>query len=152
MELQGRRKSMGNQAKKGGEYGINGSFYEGGQFLPKSETTEKGKTKFSKSGEKKIETAPYLWLKTPNITLEKTNDYKEIIVGFFRNIPAVFNHDSKSWIFSDTCDFYRVHSQHMTPEALNSLYSEMNEAWNAGLRFIKRRIYNDGTFANICYF
>jgi len=31
-----------SQAKKGGQVGLNGEFYTGGQFLPSSERTEKG--------------------------------------------------------------------------------------------------------------
>lgn len=54
------------QAQKGGEYGINGEWYVGGQFLPSSQATEKGKqnrTAFLKG--KKVELVPYLWQVRP---------------------------------------------------------------------------------------
>ncbi|MEQ5238710.1 hypothetical protein [Proteus terrae] len=34
--------SMKGQAKKGGEIGINGEYYKGGQFMPGSSKTKKG--------------------------------------------------------------------------------------------------------------
>jgi len=39
----------GRQAKAGGEYGLNGEFYRGGQFMPSSAFTEKGKYKVQKT-------------------------------------------------------------------------------------------------------
>ena len=45
------------QAKKGGEIGVNGEFYEGGKFLP---STQKGKGT-SRKGTGKQEIAPYKW-------------------------------------------------------------------------------------------
>ena len=51
------------RAKAGGQHGKNGEWYEGGQFLPSSETTEKGA--FSKDQRqarpRKQEIAPYRW-------------------------------------------------------------------------------------------
>lgn len=52
------------QAKAGGEYGVNGEHYEGGQFLPSSPSTVKGMTPKIKAGGR-VETAPYVWEKTP---------------------------------------------------------------------------------------
>ena len=56
---------MNGQAKAGGEIGLNGEFYEGGQFLPSSETTVKGAQKPFISKGKKFEIAPYVWEAAP---------------------------------------------------------------------------------------
>jgi len=60
------------RAKAGGEYGVNGEFYQGGQFLPSSPTTEKGKytrkqIKSSSSG-RKWEIESYKWEYAPTET------------------------------------------------------------------------------------
>lgn len=54
------------QAKKGGERGLNGEWYEGGQFLPGSEKTVRGANKHEfkpPTGKQCI--APYVWDKAP---------------------------------------------------------------------------------------
>lgn len=53
-----------NQAKKGGEKGLNGEQYKGGQFLPSSERTVKGAVKIKASSGKK-EIAPFVWQVAP---------------------------------------------------------------------------------------
>lgn len=40
------------RATKGGEYGVNGSFYQGGEFLPTSPNTIKGEFKTEKMAKK----------------------------------------------------------------------------------------------------
>lgn len=52
-----------SQAKAGGQTGINGEWYEGGQFLPGSEDTIKGAIKI-KAGTK-AQIAPYMWGTAP---------------------------------------------------------------------------------------
>ncbi len=49
------------QAKKGGQYGLNGRWYEGGQFLPESELSDRQKKQQKRLKTKKQEVAPYLW-------------------------------------------------------------------------------------------
>lgn len=53
-----------NRAAAGGEIGINGEKYDGGQFLPSSENTIKGMIKVAPRG-KKQQIAPYQWAATP---------------------------------------------------------------------------------------
>lgn len=53
------------QAKAGGELGINGEWYEGGQFLPNYETTIKGAVKVTILKGTKKEVAPYVWEAAP---------------------------------------------------------------------------------------
>lgn len=50
------------RAKRGGEVGVNGEFYDGGKFLP---STEKPKTPPHKRGTGKQEIAPYVWETPP---------------------------------------------------------------------------------------
>lgn len=55
------------RAKAGGEQGINGEWYEGGQFLPSSKYTVKGEHKFDNKKQAqpkthKIEIEPYKWV------------------------------------------------------------------------------------------
>lgn len=54
---------MAKQARRGGEIGINGEHYSGGQFMAGSETTVKGEHKAAKKAAKpsKQEIAPYVW-------------------------------------------------------------------------------------------
>lgn len=56
-------KSVRTQAKVGGEVGLNGEFYKGGEFLPSSEKTVKGAYKIKKGT--KAEIAPYVWQASP---------------------------------------------------------------------------------------
>jgi len=53
------------RAAKGGQHGMNGAFYEGGQFLPSSPTTVKGEFNRAKVAQqakpRKQEIAPYKW-------------------------------------------------------------------------------------------
>lgn len=51
------------QAIKGGQYGQNGEWYEGGQFLPNTELPKRGGK--SKRATKKQEIAPYDWQVAP---------------------------------------------------------------------------------------
>jgi len=53
------------RASAGGQIGLNGEFYKGGQFLPSSKDTVKGAQKPTvKKGTKK-EVAPYVWRPAP---------------------------------------------------------------------------------------
>ena len=58
---------MKTRAQAGGEIGINGEHYEGGQFLPSSPNTIKGEMKKTnaRKGSGKQEIAPYKWVIAP---------------------------------------------------------------------------------------
>ena len=60
------------RAGKGGEKGINGEWYDGGQFLPGSPNTIKGEMKATgnKRGTGKQEIAPYIWEVAPSPELK----------------------------------------------------------------------------------
>lgn len=70
------------QARKGGQYGKNGEWYEGGQFLPSSETTVKGEFARAKAEKqakpRKQEIAPYKWEVS-----EKKSIWKQCAVGVY---------------------------------------------------------------------
>lgn len=53
-----------NQAPAGGELGMNGEFYQGGQFMPSSAQTVKGSIKIPQGSGKK-EIAPYIYELAP---------------------------------------------------------------------------------------
>ena len=48
-----------SRANKGGEYGANGEWYEGGKFIAR---TDRPKGKARKSSTRKIEIEPYVWV------------------------------------------------------------------------------------------
>lgn len=52
------------RAQKGGEYGINGFWYNGGQYLPNTQLNPMGKSETVKG--KKQEVAPYKWEVAPS--------------------------------------------------------------------------------------
>ena len=58
---------MNTRAKSGGQTGINGEWYNGGEFLPSSENTVKGEMKKVqlKKGSGKREIAPFVWEVAP---------------------------------------------------------------------------------------
>ena len=53
------------RATTGGEYGMNGEFYAGGQFLPNTELPKRG-GKINPRATRKQEIAPYVWEVAPN--------------------------------------------------------------------------------------
>ena len=79
---------MSGQAKGGGEQGINGEWYIGGQFMPNSTQTVKGQQNGAKSQGKarKVETAPYFWDVAP--------EGKCSIWAMVAGIVAKYNHES----------------------------------------------------------
>jgi len=51
---------MAHNAKAGGEWGANGEFYKGGQFVADNPNTTKGVA--AKKGQRRIEIEPYKWI------------------------------------------------------------------------------------------
>jgi hypothetical protein len=56
---------LNGRAKAGGEQGVNGEWYDGGQFLPSSENTVKGVIKITVRKGTKREITPYVWEAAP---------------------------------------------------------------------------------------
>lgn len=119
------------QAKTGGEYGLNGEWYKGGQFLPSSETTIKGMQNQASITAKprKQEVAPYLWVVSekqaiwPSISnlvkfVGKTTYSKE--TGKVGQVEVVsFNHKAMGW----------------SDEGLRE-FEQLVERWNQGERWL----------------
>lgn len=120
------------RAKAGGEYGVNGEFYNGGEFLPSSPYTVKGATKAEvKRITRKQEIAPYCWRVAPNgeqsiwsvirsivYFVESTYSKEAGKTGIVA--PAVTNWKAMGW----------------TIEGYNG-YLQLIEKWNKGERWIK---------------
>ena len=70
------------RAKVGGEVGMNGEFYSGGEFLPNTELRSQHKEK-SKAGSKKQQIEPYVWVVPPADHLRSIYGY---IAGIFGNV------------------------------------------------------------------
>lgn len=72
------------RAKKGGEYGANGEFYQGGEFLPSSAFTVKGEFSSNRKAQqwkpRKMEIAPYKWELQP----------EENSISIYATIAGVF--------------------------------------------------------------
>jgi len=55
-----------NRARAGGEIGVNGEHYEGGQFLPSTTLPKQAPAASRKAGTGKREIAPYVWEAAPD--------------------------------------------------------------------------------------
>lgn len=66
------------RAAKGGEIGMNGEFYAGGEFLPNTDLASQHKAKATR-GSGKQEIAPYTWEVAP-----------DGMVSIYRNLIGVF--------------------------------------------------------------
>ena len=83
-----------SRAKKGGEYGANGEWYEGGKFIAKTERP-KSQSQIRKATRNQ-EVAPYTWKVAPEIGM----------VAIFPNLAGVeiFNRSEGTFSFnSDLC-------------------------------------------------
>jgi hypothetical protein len=108
-----------NRAKKGGQVGINGEFYEGGTFLP---STERPKSKPAKTtGKQEIE--PYKWEVAPE---GKASIYRKIvgIIGSVRNGVAELRKDDR---LHATLSYYGI---------TLTRAQELVDSYNAGNRWV----------------
>ena len=111
--------SATNRAKKGGQVGVNGEFYEGGTFLPSTERP-KGKS-VKKTGKQEIE--PYKWEVAPE---GKTSIYRQFAgtYGLVRNGVAELRKDDRLHV---TLSYYGV---------TLSKAQELVDGYNAGNRWV----------------
>jgi len=110
------------RAKKGGEFGANGEWYEGGKFIntiPENKKREGSKPR----GTGKQEVAPYVWEIAPE---GKRSLYRKFAGVFGKVIDgvAVLRTDDQ---MEQTCRYYGVSLEVAT---------EMISRWNAGERWI----------------
>ena len=117
---------MKTRAQAGGEIGINGEYYKGGQFLPSSPMTIKGEVKNTNGqGTRKEEIAPYVW---------------EIAPAY--NLRSIY-----TWIAGTVASWkvWQVELELSNLDALNYVglteeeANELVEKWNAGYRWIERK-------------
>lgn len=110
------------RAKKGGETGMNGEFYAGGTFLPKTKLGKMAKTaRVYGSGKQEIE--PYKWEVAPE---GKKSIYRKIagIIGTADNKTAKIRTDDR---FLDTLEYLGMKME----EAQNII-----NLYNAGERWM----------------
>lgn len=123
------------RANKGGEYGVNGEFYNGGQFLPGSELTEKGANKRSKSKfdpNKKQEIAGYKWELPPFENAKAIYPLVSGITKFHKTgyskengLEGCFQSASETFVNNDWWTQERIQGQ-----------DELIEKWNSGQRWM----------------
>jgi hypothetical protein len=114
-----------SRASKGGEIGINGDFYKGGEFLPSSENTVKGEFKTGKVTAKKQskhQYEPYKWDFAPE---GKNHSIYELFAGRFGRI------ENGKMIFN--CSIQTLEYFGRTKEEINNWI----ELWNSGERWIE---------------
>lgn len=107
------------RAKVGGEVGMNGEWYKGGQFLP-STMLPKGTQKKNKKGSGKQEVAPYDWQVAPADNLH----------SIYKSVDVLVNIDNGEMIITasqQTLNYYEV-----DVDNLQSLV----DLWNDGERWI----------------
>lgn len=68
---------MAHNAKKGGEFGANGEWYKGGQFVADLEDTVKGG--YTPKGPRKVCVAPYEWVEAPADTYGIWGEIKDMV-------------------------------------------------------------------------
>ena len=70
---------MNTRAKAGGQTGVNGEWYNGGEFLPGSAQTVKGETKrTTKAGSGKRQIAPFIWEIPPEGMISIYQKYSQV--------------------------------------------------------------------------
>lgn len=122
------------RAKVGGQYGKNGEWYEGGQFLPSSETTEKGQNSRAKvAGQdkpRKQEIAPYKW-----VISEKTAIWPKVGVGAYTKFTKTGyskENGAEGYLETvETTNFWMT-----TPAEMQNEIRELVNRWNNGERWM----------------
>ena len=122
------------RANKGGQYGKNGEWYDGGQFLPSSETTVKGEFSRSKSQQeskpRKQEIAPYKW---------EVSEQKSIWNACMVGAATKFNKTgySKETGAQGTLETVEdINFWHNMTEEMQNEIRDLVSRWNAGERWM----------------
>lgn len=109
------------RARKGGETGMNGEFYEGGEFLPNTDLASraKGARKPFKAGKRQV--APYVWEFQP---YEGARAIFTLFAGIFGKVV-----DGKMIVncSDQTLDYYKT---------TRNEAQAMADAWNNGERWV----------------
>lgn len=109
------------RAKKGGEIGANGEFYEGGKFIAK---TERPKSQAEiRQATRKQEVAPYVWEVAPEI------GWTAIFAGL--SGVEIFNRETKTFLINPD-----LSGMFATADAIESRKNRI-AAFNAGKKWHK---------------
>jgi hypothetical protein len=137
-------------AKKGGEVGLNGEFYEGGKFLPSTEAAKKAPVKYPSGG--KVEVAPYIWGARPADGLQPLwNQFRSGITagptGALKGVPLEAITVEKRMPPDQFMSYEFRGDTKAASDWLTNQHSHV-DAWNSGARYIGEdgRYYKaDGT-------
>jgi hypothetical protein len=114
------------KARAGGQYGRNGEFYQGGQFLPSSERTIKGEfgnsSKTKKARVRRVEIAPREWAEAP----EGKRSIWKTVAGTF----AKYDWDTGNLVLNTNAQMLTYFD---TTEAE---VQDLVDRWNAGERWM----------------
>lgn len=109
------------RAAKGGQYGVNGEHYDGGQFLPTSAGTVKGMFKSGKvNATRKIEIEPYIWAVPP--TADSRSLYRNLAGTFCKMVNGKMAIAAPDAVFT----YYKMTRQQV---------QDMADRYNAGERW-----------------
>ena len=97
------------RATKGGETGMNGEWYEGGQFLPNTEQGKKKRVKGKGTGKQQIE--PFVWVVPPEGSTECTRSIFMFMAGRFLDADHFrATGEMKVYAKPETMEYYKVNS------------------------------------------
>ena len=124
-------------AKKGGEHGVNGEWYEGGKFLPTTDAAKKAPSKFPKGG--KVELAPWTYGERPADDLQPLwNTFRDGIgagtVRAPKGTPLEFIQAEKREV-PDQFLRYNFPDGSGAAEYVAKRHSAV-DAWNSGARYV----------------
>lgn len=110
---------MNTRAKAGGQIGINGEWYDGGEFLPSSPKTTKGEAKKATNGSGKRQIAPFVWEIPPE------------------GMRSIYQKYSQVWkMTSGKMEVFRGLNREYYGEKFLAEAQEMAERWNRGERWM----------------
>jgi len=125
---------MTKQAKAGGETGLNGEFYQGGEFMPSSAYTVKGENKRAKSKKsgkpQKCEIANYKWEVRPAADMRSIYSWLGVSQKF--NQTGYSKETGSQGYFELTQMNFAYFG--LTEESMQALINK----WNAGERWISK--------------
>lgn len=115
------------QAKKGGEYGANGDFYQGGQFINTVEQNPKGSGSSRPFNARKKQVAPYTWIMEPSEGLRS-------IFTYLNGTVTRINEDDEMYVVTGLGDSpeWLVINFGSTVERI----AELVKMYNAGERWV----------------
>ena len=122
------------RAAKGGQHGVNGEFYEGGQFLPSSPTTVKGEFSRAKTTQqakpRKQEIAPYKWEVS-----EQKSIWQAVGVGTYTKFTKTgYSKETGAQGILETIETTNFWKK--TPEKTQAEIRELVIRWNNGERWM----------------